>query len=241
MELEDKETSDYSPEANMRKALRIFSKTPTALAAFYRIRSGKKIIKPKKSLSFSENFFFAHLSNVNLPGPNILETRCVFWRSRPPSILAGPPRWATIIGTTSNRFTFDCHGTLKFSDLSFKWFLTFSRNTFVYIISWVIQTSDYHTRVKLLYTLHQTIMQASDYYTGIRQLYKHQIILRIYKHQTIVHASNYYTSNRSLYHHQYYRPCHHQYHGQYRHHSHECQNFLRFAYPHQPIQYQLLR
>ena len=42
MGLEDKETSDSSPEANMRKALRIFAKTPTALAAFYRIRSGTK-------------------------------------------------------------------------------------------------------------------------------------------------------------------------------------------------------
>ena len=29
----------------MRKALRIFAKTPTALAAFYRIRKGKKIIQ----------------------------------------------------------------------------------------------------------------------------------------------------------------------------------------------------
>ena len=58
MGLEDKETSDSSPEANMRKALRIFAKTPTALAAFYRIRSGKKIIKPKKELTFAENFFY---------------------------------------------------------------------------------------------------------------------------------------------------------------------------------------
>ena len=49
MGLEDKETTDSSPEANMRKALRIFAKTPTALAAFYRIRKGKKIIKPKLS------------------------------------------------------------------------------------------------------------------------------------------------------------------------------------------------
>jgi len=57
MGLEDKETSDSSPEANMRKALRIFAKTPTALAAFYRIRKGQKIIKPKKDLSFAENFF----------------------------------------------------------------------------------------------------------------------------------------------------------------------------------------
>jgi 2-methylcitrate synthase len=48
----------------MRKALRIFSKTPTALAAFYRIRSGKKIIKPKKSLSFSENFFYMCFGKV---------------------------------------------------------------------------------------------------------------------------------------------------------------------------------
>jgi len=64
MGLEDKETSDSSPEANMRKALRIFSKTPTALAAFYRIRSGKKIIKPKKELTFAENFFYMCFGKV---------------------------------------------------------------------------------------------------------------------------------------------------------------------------------
>jgi len=64
MGLEDKETSDSSPEANMRKALRIFSKTPTALAAFYRIRDGKKIIKPKKTLTFAENFFYMCFGKV---------------------------------------------------------------------------------------------------------------------------------------------------------------------------------
>jgi 2-methylcitrate synthase len=64
MGLEDKETTDSSQEANMRKALRIFAKTPTALAAFYRIRSGKKIIKPKKTLSFSENFFYMCFGKV---------------------------------------------------------------------------------------------------------------------------------------------------------------------------------
>ena len=62
--LEDTETSDSSPEANMRKALRIFAKTPTALAAFYRVRSGKKIIKPKKTLSFAENFFYMCFGKV---------------------------------------------------------------------------------------------------------------------------------------------------------------------------------
>ena len=64
MGLEDKETIDSSPEANMRKALRIFAKTPTALAAFYRIRKGEKIIKPKKTLTFAENFFYMCFGKV---------------------------------------------------------------------------------------------------------------------------------------------------------------------------------
>jgi len=64
MGLEDKETIDNSQEANMRKAMRIFAKTPTALAAFYRIRKGKKIIKPKKDLSFAENFFYMCFGKV---------------------------------------------------------------------------------------------------------------------------------------------------------------------------------
>jgi len=64
MGLEDKETTDSSPDANMRKALRIFAKTPTALAAFYRIRKGKKIIKPKKNLTFAENFFYMCFGKV---------------------------------------------------------------------------------------------------------------------------------------------------------------------------------
>ena len=57
MGLEDKETSDNSSNANMRKAMRIFAKTPTAVAAYFRSRKGKKVIKPSLKLSFSENFF----------------------------------------------------------------------------------------------------------------------------------------------------------------------------------------
>jgi len=64
MGLEDKETKDNSPEANLRKVMRIFAKTPVALAAFYRIRKGKKIIKPKSNLSFSENFFYMCFGKV---------------------------------------------------------------------------------------------------------------------------------------------------------------------------------
>ena len=64
MGLEDKETSDNSPKANMRKTMRIFAKTPTAIAAFFRVRKGKKVIKPKKDLSFSENFFYMCFGKV---------------------------------------------------------------------------------------------------------------------------------------------------------------------------------
>ena len=56
MALEDKETKDNSPKANMRKAMRIFSQAPTAVAAFFRVRKGKKIVRPNNKLSFAENF-----------------------------------------------------------------------------------------------------------------------------------------------------------------------------------------
>ena len=64
MGLEDKETTNNSQQANMRKAMRIFAKTPTAIAAFFRARKGKKIIKPKKNLSFSQNFFYMCFGKV---------------------------------------------------------------------------------------------------------------------------------------------------------------------------------
>ena len=71
MSLEDKETKDNTPKANMRKAIRIFSKTPIALAAFFRARKGKKIISPKKNLSFSENFF--HMCFGKVPSKEIVK------------------------------------------------------------------------------------------------------------------------------------------------------------------------
>ncbi len=64
MALEDKDTRHNSPKANMKKAIRIFSKAPTALSAFFRSRKGKKIIKPKKNLTFSENFFYMCFGKV---------------------------------------------------------------------------------------------------------------------------------------------------------------------------------
>ncbi|MDA7814217.1 bifunctional 2-methylcitrate synthase/citrate synthase [Candidatus Pelagibacter sp.] len=71
MGLEDKETTSNKPEVNLRKAMRIFSKTPTALAAFYRLRKGKKIIGPKKKLSFAENFF--HMCFGKVPNKDIVK------------------------------------------------------------------------------------------------------------------------------------------------------------------------
>jgi 2-methylcitrate synthase len=71
MGLEDKETKDNSPKANLRKAMRIFAKTPVALAAFYRLRKGKKIILPKKNLTFAENFF--HMCFGKVPQKEIVK------------------------------------------------------------------------------------------------------------------------------------------------------------------------
>ena len=71
MGLEDQETKDNSAKANMRKVMRIFAKTPVALAAFYRSRKGKKIIPPKKNLTFSENFF--HMCFGKVPNKDIVK------------------------------------------------------------------------------------------------------------------------------------------------------------------------
>jgi 2-methylcitrate synthase len=71
MGLEDKDTKDNSAKANLRKAIRIFAKTPTALAAFYRLRKGKKVIDPKKKFNFSENFF--HMCFGKVPNKEIVK------------------------------------------------------------------------------------------------------------------------------------------------------------------------
>ncbi len=72
MGLEDKDTSNNSPVANMRKAIRIFAKTPTAMAAFFRARKGKNVISPRKGLGFSENFFYMCFGKI--PSKEIIKT-----------------------------------------------------------------------------------------------------------------------------------------------------------------------
>ena len=46
MGLEDRDTSNNSPKANMKKAMRIFAQTPTAVAAFLEREEVKELLNP---------------------------------------------------------------------------------------------------------------------------------------------------------------------------------------------------
>jgi 2-methylcitrate synthase/citrate synthase II len=69
--LEDSEASTNTIEANYKKFIRIFAKTPTAVAADFRNRKGLDIIDPKKDLSFSENFF--HMCFGKVPSKDVVK------------------------------------------------------------------------------------------------------------------------------------------------------------------------
>jgi 2-methylcitrate synthase/citrate synthase II len=69
--LEDSEATKNTIEANYKKFIRIFAKTPTAVAANFRTRKGLDIIDPKKDLSFSENFF--HMCFGKVPSKDVIK------------------------------------------------------------------------------------------------------------------------------------------------------------------------
>ena len=69
--LEDPETGTNTPESDYKKFIRIFAKTPTAVAANFRVRKGYDIIDPKKDLSFSENFF--HMCFGKVPSKDVVK------------------------------------------------------------------------------------------------------------------------------------------------------------------------
>ena len=71
LSLEDSETDTNTIEANYNKFIRIFSKTPTAVAANFRTRKELDIIDPKKDLSFSENFF--HMCFGKVPSKDVVK------------------------------------------------------------------------------------------------------------------------------------------------------------------------
>ncbi len=71
MGLEDPDTADNSNESNMRKAIRLLSKIPTAVAANFRSRKGQEIIDPDVNLGFCENFF--HMCFGKVPSSEVIK------------------------------------------------------------------------------------------------------------------------------------------------------------------------
>ncbi len=55
---DDKELTDSSPEANMRKTIKLIAKTTTIVAAIGRMQSGKDYVKPDNNLSHADNFLY---------------------------------------------------------------------------------------------------------------------------------------------------------------------------------------
>jgi len=58
MGLCDVDLNSNSFEANIRKGIRLLAKFPTIVAAWWRIRKGKKIIQPNPKYSHGENFLY---------------------------------------------------------------------------------------------------------------------------------------------------------------------------------------
>lgn len=54
----DAEANDNSPEANLRKAVRLTARTPTAVAAWARLRAGQEPVAPQAGLGVAANFLY---------------------------------------------------------------------------------------------------------------------------------------------------------------------------------------
>jgi citrate synthase len=63
----DEEAEDMSPEANLRKSIRLTAKTPTLVAAFDRVRKGLEVVAPTGTGSTSYDFLYC--LNGEAPGP----------------------------------------------------------------------------------------------------------------------------------------------------------------------------
>ncbi|NKE47509.1 bifunctional 2-methylcitrate synthase/citrate synthase [Roseomonas frigidaquae] len=72
MGMEDPESADVSDAAQRRKAMRLFAKAPTAVAAANRLSKGLEPIEPDASLPYSENFF--HLVFGKVPQPEVIKS-----------------------------------------------------------------------------------------------------------------------------------------------------------------------
>src|SRR5215471_9445638 len=54
----DPEAEDMSPDANLRKAIRLTAQTGTVVTAFHRIRHGKDVVAPRTDLTHAANFAY---------------------------------------------------------------------------------------------------------------------------------------------------------------------------------------
>ncbi|MCX7907173.1 MAG: citrate synthase [Bacteroidetes bacterium] len=66
--LYDPDVEDFSPEASLRKAIRLTAQTPTIIAAFHRSRQGLEIIPPLPKGSTAHNFLY--MLNGAAPDPD---------------------------------------------------------------------------------------------------------------------------------------------------------------------------
>ncbi len=64
----DAEADENTPEANLRKSIRMTAKMPTIIAAFDRVRNSKEVIAPLANESTAYNFFY--MLNGEHPGKN---------------------------------------------------------------------------------------------------------------------------------------------------------------------------
>ena len=71
MGLEDPEAADVSDAAQRRKAMRLYAKIPTAIAAAYRAAKGLPVVAPDPAHSFAENVF--NLIQGRVPQPEVLK------------------------------------------------------------------------------------------------------------------------------------------------------------------------
>jgi 2-methylcitrate synthase/citrate synthase II len=69
--MEDLEAADVSEGAQRRKAMRLFAKIPTCIAAAHRASKGQEPLRPDPSHSFSENLF--HLAQGKVPQPEVVK------------------------------------------------------------------------------------------------------------------------------------------------------------------------
>jgi 2-methylcitrate synthase len=63
----DPEGDDPSPEANLRKSVRLFAEFPSVVAYTQRVRRGLDLLAPRDDLDYSENFLFMTFGEVPDP------------------------------------------------------------------------------------------------------------------------------------------------------------------------------